>query len=127
MAQGSGGAVAIELSASASPHAGLLLDAFCRGLNPALGNALLHRQVRELSLTDSLTGLMNHGAFQERLRSELGRARRDGYPVALVALDLDLFKEINDDFGHAVGDRAVRQLASAVSTQSPDGSVAMSS
>ena len=123
MAQGSGGAVAIELSSSASPHAALLLDLFCRGLDMALGNALTHRQVRELSLKDSLTGLLNHGAFQERLRSELGRARREGYPVALVALDVDLFKEINDGFGHAVGDQALRQLATALETHVRIGDV----
>ncbi len=124
LAQGSGGAVAIELGSHACPDAEGLVDLFCRGLNVALSNALTHRQARELSLKDSLTGLLNHGAFQERLRSELGRARREGYPVALVALDVDRFKEINDGFGHAVGDQALRQLATGVETSVRIGDVA---
>jgi diguanylate cyclase (GGDEF)-like protein len=62
---------------------------------------------------DPLTGLLNHRAFQERLREELSRAEREGYPVSVVALDIDNFKEINDTWGHAFGDEALRLLAEA--------------
>jgi diguanylate cyclase (GGDEF)-like protein len=63
---------------------------------------------------DPLTGLLNHRAFQERLHEELSRAEREAYPVSVVALDIDNFKEINDTWGHACGDEALRLLAEAV-------------
>lgn len=65
------------------------------------------------ALKDPLTGLLNHRAFQERLAEELRRAERGGYPVALVAIDLDDFKAINGA-GHAVGDEALRAVAAAL-------------
>jgi len=73
-----------------------------------------HEQLRELVLRDALTGLLNHRAFQERLGQELDRARREDYPVSLVALDVDNLKEINDSTGHAAGDEALRLLSQAL-------------
>lgn len=75
------------------------------------------------SLKDPLTGLLNHRAFQERLGEELARARRDGHPVSVVALDIDDFKSINDDFGHATGDEALRLVARAMSAELRPGDV----
>src|SRR5205085_1777360 len=60
-----------------------------------------------LAHEDPLTGLPNKRAFDDRLETELRRAAREYYPVALVALDLDLFKQINDTWGHPVGDAAL--------------------
>ena len=60
---------------------------------------------------DPLTGLLNHRAFQERVESEVGRAQRYGRPLALVLLDLDHFKLINDSYGHQAGDAALMQAA----------------
>ena len=60
---------------------------------------------------DPLTGLLNHRAFQERVESEVGRAQRYGRPLALVLLDLDHFKLINDAYGHQAGDAALMQAA----------------
>jgi diguanylate cyclase (GGDEF)-like protein len=74
----------------------------------------LERQQEELqeeSSTDPLTGLGNRRAFQERLDSELGRARRGSSTVALMMLDVDFFKRYNDSFGHPAGDAVLRQLA----------------
>jgi diguanylate cyclase (GGDEF)-like protein len=82
----------------------------------ALQNARDYREKIEQAILDPLTGLLNHRAFQERLGSELARARREGYEVALVALDLDHFKPINDRCGHAVGDEALRAFARTIST-----------
>lgn len=64
-----------------------------------------------LALTDPLTGLLNHRAFNERLELELRRAERKGGNVSVVALDVDKFKEVNDAYGHAAGDEGLRQLA----------------
>ncbi len=73
-----------------------------------------HKRLEALALEDPLTGLLNHRAFQERVYAELTRARREGYPVALVALDIDHFKNVNDTVGHAVGDRALRLVAETI-------------
>jgi diguanylate cyclase (GGDEF)-like protein len=61
--------------------------------------------------SDPLTGLLNHRAFQERVESEVSRAQRHGRPLALVLLDLDYFKNINDAYGHQAGDAALMQAA----------------
>jgi diguanylate cyclase (GGDEF)-like protein len=60
---------------------------------------------------DQLTGLLHHQAFVQELAVELERAARYGHGLALVFLDLDRFKEINDTFGHQVGDTALQRLA----------------
>jgi diguanylate cyclase (GGDEF)-like protein len=60
---------------------------------------------------DPLTGLLNHRAFQERLEGEVARAQRHGRPLALVLLDLDYFKSINDAYGHQAGDSALMHAA----------------
>ena len=61
--------------------------------------------------SDPLTGLLNHRAFQQRVESEVRRAQRYERPLALVLLDLDHFKSINDAYGHQAGDSALMQAA----------------
>nr|WP_225776995.1 diguanylate cyclase [Pseudomonas sp. Marseille-Q3773] len=70
----------------------------------------VEEELRRLSVTDSLTGIHNRRYFQERLKYELERAQRDGLALAVIMLDIDHFKRINDRFGHAVGDRVLRSL-----------------
>ena len=65
-------------------------------------------RVRLLSLTDELTGLPNRRAFMRRLEDEVARVQRYGFPLSFVLIDLDHFKVINDDFGHAAGDEVLR-------------------
>ena len=65
-----------------------------------------------LAQYDPLTGLINRTLFGDRLASSLARARRDGGLVTVMFLDIDGFKDINDRFGHAVGDELLRQIAS---------------
>ena len=74
-------------------------------------------QLERLATTDPLTGLANRRAFLERSEIELARARRYGTPVALVAIDIDRFKSINDRLGHGVGDDVLRHFASALKGQ----------
>ncbi|MDT8438430.1 MAG: diguanylate cyclase [Wenzhouxiangellaceae bacterium] len=69
---------------------------------------------RELSLTDPLTRLRNRREFDDQLERELSRARRRSTPTALLLLDLDRFKSINDRFGHLVGDEVLVQVAEIV-------------
>ncbi|XZG70173.1 diguanylate cyclase [Chitinibacteraceae bacterium HSL-7] len=61
--------------------------------------------------TDALTGLLNRRAFLERAQQEEARSRRTGNPLALVMLDIDHFKRVNDEFGHDGGDKALVALA----------------
>ena len=70
--------------------------------------------LRAQALTDSLTGLANRRAFDDRLSTELSRARRQGDAVVLALLDIDRFKELNDRHGHPEGDRALTRVAQVV-------------
>jgi len=75
-----------------------------------------HRRfLEQAALTDPLTGLLNRRAFDQQLATELARARRMDYPLALLIMDLTRFKEINDRFGHPAGDRALVRVAEALS------------
>ncbi|MBC3414112.1 diguanylate cyclase [Pseudomonas sp. SWRI51] len=75
----------------------------------------VEEELRALSVTDALTGIYNRRYFQDRLWSELERARREGLQLAVIMLDIDHFKRINDQFGHAVGDRVLRSLCERIS------------
>ncbi len=77
---------------------------------------LMHRTARDLSrisvleaenITDALTGLYNRRDFDRRWNAELARARRFGLPLTLLMADIDHFKSVNDDFGHAAGDQVL--------------------
>ena len=72
-----------------------------------------HLQValKEQAIRDSLTGCFNRRYLDETLERELARSRREGYPLSLVILDLDYFKQINDTYGHLAGDQALIVLA----------------
>jgi diguanylate cyclase (GGDEF)-like protein len=69
------------------------------------------RALRSSAMKDSLTGAANHRAFGERLRYEVARHARQEHEFAVVALDLDGFKSVNDRFGHTAGDDLLRQVA----------------
>ena len=68
-------------------------------------------RLKETSFKDEVTGLYNRRFFSLRLEEELSRYRRFNHPVSVVLLDLDGFKAVNDDFGHAVGDDTLRDIA----------------
>ena len=74
------------------------------------GNELLE----QLSFTDGLTRLHNHRYFQDRLRIEVRRSDRTGEQLALLLVDIDDFKALNDRHGHAVGDQVLRQVGSVL-------------
>ncbi len=78
-----------------------------------VGERILHlqEQLRTAALYDDLTGLLNRGAVIERLECELSRSWRTGVPLSIVLLDIDHFKEVNDTYGHVIGDRVLRETA----------------
>jgi diguanylate cyclase (GGDEF)-like protein len=80
----------------------------------ALDNAEIRTHLEHLAQTDSLTGLYNHRYFHERLRAELRRAGRAQDTVALLMLDIDDFKRVNDVCGHGEGDQVLQQLAEVI-------------
>ena len=77
----------------------------------ALDNAHIRARLEREAQTDSLTGLYNHRYFHERLRRELTLASAEHTNVAVVMVDIDDFKKVNDVFGHAVGDDVLADLA----------------
>ena len=80
----------------------------------AVVNAESRAHAFQLARTDELTGLPNRRAFGERLSGEVARARRSGTPLALAILDLDGFKGVNDQHGHATGDRVLCAVSDAL-------------
>ena len=65
----------------------------------------------EMSMTDALTGLLNRYGLQSSLQRELSEARRYARPLSCLLIDIDFFKSVNDTYGHAAGDTALRQVA----------------
>jgi diguanylate cyclase (GGDEF)-like protein len=71
-------------------------------------------ELKALSTTDGLTQLANHRAFQERLREEFRRAQRYDDPMAVILMDIDHFKDVNDTHGHLAGDEVLRMVAATL-------------
>jgi diguanylate cyclase (GGDEF)-like protein len=74
--------------------------------------------IEKLTRTDPLTGLANRRYFAERFESALSFARRSGQPLTVMMADLDHFKRVNDDYGHAAGDRVIKAFAECLSVNS---------
>ncbi|MFQ5689749.1 MAG: diguanylate cyclase [Gemmatimonadota bacterium] len=102
---------------SASPHAYTqdhvrALSVIAQQAAVVIRAAQLHDEARRLAITDPLTGLHNRRHFVEKLDEQLRRAQRYQESLALVLVDLDLLKTINDEHGHPTGDRALQGIAS---------------
>ncbi len=72
----------------------------------------VEESIRQMALTDSLTGLANRNQLQQRLEQSIKLAKREGAPLALMMIDLDRFKPVNDNFGHPTGDALLKVVAS---------------
>lgn len=73
-----------------------------------------NRRLSEAARTDAVTGLWNRHALEELLPQEIGRSRRAGVPLSVLMVDIDLFKQYNDHYGHLAGDEALRAVAQAM-------------
>lgn len=96
-----------------------------------LNARLYHRELRKknaelefLSNTDTLTGLANRRHFLQLAEVELLRAEQEGTPLALVMVDIDHFKHINDEYGHLVGDQVLERVAAALRGNLTPGEIA---
>ena len=93
------------------------LRAFVGQAMVAVENVWSHQEAQRLSSTDGLTGLWNHRQLHLMLGREMERATRSARPVAVLMLDLDNFKSVNDVFGHQRGDAVLVELAKRVLSQ----------
>jgi diguanylate cyclase (GGDEF)-like protein len=73
-----------------------------------------NRILADIAKHDSLTRLLNHAEFMALLKTHVGEARRYGYPIALMMIDIDHFKNVNDQYGHQLGDQALVAVAQAL-------------
>jgi diguanylate cyclase (GGDEF)-like protein len=90
------------------------LEELAKRAGPAIQNARRFREARQLADLDALTGLHNRRYFHETLAREVARAHRYGRQLALIVLDLDDFKAINDRIGHLAGDAVLAETAERV-------------
>jgi diguanylate cyclase (GGDEF)-like protein/putative nucleotidyltransferase with HDIG domain len=106
----------MELSDYTDDHM-RLLDPVARLASDALANAMHHAEAESHALTDPLTGLPNARCMYVRFEQEASRARRMGRPFQVIMLDLDEFKQVNDTFGHKIGDQMLREVARLLQAQ----------
>lgn len=84
----------------------------------------LQTRLKEQVIRDPLTGLHNRRFFDESLSGELARARREVYPVSLLMIDIDHFKQVNDTYGHPAGDEVLKALSNLLRASCREGDVA---
>ena len=93
-------------------------------LSLALANLKLRQNLRDLSVRDPLTGLFNRRYLSESLGREIARCQRRSLPLAVLAFDLDRFKDFNDRFGHPAGDAILVAFARVLQTYSRSEDIA---
>jgi two-component system, cell cycle response regulator len=117
------GVVVLATPIGFAPDAEQLLDQFRADLALAINNALAHDRLERLAAVDPLTDAYNRRFGLGRLREEYSRAVRAENPLGVLMFDLDHFKSVNDVYGHLVGDRVLRAVASASRRVLRDGDV----
>ncbi len=98
-------------------------DLFSRSLALALHNAITHDQVQKLAAIDPLTGIYNRRFGTTRLHEEFVRAVQHGTTVGVMMFDIDHFKNVNDTYGHSIGDRVIRQIATTARSALREGDI----
>jgi diguanylate cyclase (GGDEF)-like protein len=98
-----------------------LIETFAERCGPALANAWTYAAMELQALVDATTGLANHRRFKDYLSDLEREAGRRHEPLSVLMVDLDMFKEFNDTFGHLAGDRALRRVGRILSECVGDG------
>lgn len=91
-----------------------ILDTLSTQFAIGLQNTIMFEETKEMASKDGLTNLYNHIYFKEFLELELNRSKRYGKPLAIALLDIDYFKNINDNYGHQEGDLILKELAAII-------------
>ena len=91
-----------------------LLEAFGELAAAACRNASAHAGLAQAARTDGLTGCLNHAAMHDSLRREIERCERTGHRLSLVLVDMDDFKQVNEEHGHLMGDEVLRRVGEAL-------------
>jgi diguanylate cyclase (GGDEF)-like protein len=110
-------AIAVLLLAKAEPFqedCSKQLSIFTQSLAVALHNALEHEQLQKLAALDPLTGILNRRFGLVRLHEEYSRSVRRATPLGVLMFDIDHFKQVNDTYGHVVGDRVLRNITGLI-------------
>jgi diguanylate cyclase (GGDEF)-like protein len=94
-----------------------MLGALANQIAIGLQKALMYQRLEEMATTDGLTGLTNHRTFQERFSQMLARAERSGAPLTMLITDIDKFKNVNDTYGHPIGDIVIKRVAAILKKQ----------
>ena len=92
-----------------------IIYSFVRKVKRLLDEA--QAKLRELAVTDELTGLHNRRYFVQRFAEELGRAKRNGHSLGCMMLDIDFFKRVNDTYGHQAGDHVLQSISGLMKVQ----------
>ena len=87
-----------------------ILEVFGTTASAAIRNSQLHAELQHLAIKDPLTGLLNRRGFYRQAKREVSRAKRYEHPLSLIMIDIDYFKQVNDDFGHDIGDQVIQSL-----------------
>jgi len=95
----------------------------CCAFTDITARKLKEIELMKLATTDPLTGTLNRRAFQDHCQKEYARAQRGAYTLSVISCDLDHFKKINDDFGHATGDEVLRKFTQVVQDSLRPGDV----
>ncbi|WP_199621634.1 diguanylate cyclase [Paenibacillus alkalitolerans] len=98
----------VELALTYTSQAGIAID-----------NAMMYRQMEKMAVTDELTGMYNRRHFYQLAQQEIELAREHRKPLSVILFDIDYFKQINDRYGHLIGDEVLRRLASTIADVLP--------
>jgi len=115
--------IAATGSEMADDRTNTTLNLFARSMGLALNNALIHSKFQRLAAYDGLTNIYNRRFGMARLKEDFGRASREKSALSVVMVDIDHFKNINDTYGHLVGDKAIMLIASILKETLRDGDI----
>jgi two-component system cell cycle response regulator len=109
----------------ADEHTIQLLQLFTRSIGLALNNTTIHSKFQKLAAIDGLTNIYNRRFGMERLREDFSRAERENSLLSIAMVDIDHFKNVNDTYGHLVGDKAIIMVTSIIKKALREGDIVM--